>query len=177
MAEELKEQQEGQKSAGGQDGFSPEAQGEQSEKQAGDEEEQDEEEDEEIKEEEEEGPRFNFIESGFLVISNLVGDILELFDLSGVGVIVGLLVDFVNGPMTVIYLWLKGVDKAVGKNALAQAAELIPLIDLLPIRTTAIILTIIATNHPEWIEKISGHSELIGKIAQKFSSRNIVKSS
>lgn len=172
MAEELKEQQEGQKSAGGQDGSSLEAQSEQSEKQA-----EDEEEDEEIKEEEEEGPRFNFIESGFLVISNLVGDILELFDLSGVGVIVGLLVDFVNGPMTVIYLWLKGVDKAVGKNALAQAAELIPLIDLLPIRTTAIILTIIATNHPEWIEKISGHSELIGKIAQKFSSRNIVKSS
>ncbi|BCX15913.1 MAG: hypothetical protein KatS3mg098_142 [Candidatus Parcubacteria bacterium] len=176
MAEELKEQQEGQKSAGGQDGSSLEAQSEQSEKQAEDEEGRNEEDDGEDKEEsdeeiggrEENNPRFNFVEIIFLAGLNLIGDLLELLDLSGFFIFVGLIVDFFTGPITIIYLWLKGIKGVVGKNAIAQVSEFIPLIDILPVRTTAIVLTIIATNHPEWIEKISGHSELIGKIAKKF---------
>jgi hypothetical protein len=116
------------------------------------------EEDEEIDESLETGPRFNVAESFFLISFNLLGDILELFDLTGVGAVVGLIVDFVNGPFTVGYLFVKGVKKAVGKNAIAQAAELVPFLDLLPIRTVVITLTIMKTNHPEkygWMDKLS----------------------
>lgn len=108
------------------------------------------------------GPRFDFIEIIFLVSLCGAADVLELLDLTGVGIIIGFAVDFVAGPATVMYLWLKGTSH-LGKNAIAQGVELIPVLDVLPIRTTAIILTIIAVNHPKMFEKAG----IAGKIAQK----------
>jgi len=108
------------------------------------------------------GLRFDFIEIIFLVSLCGAADAFELLDLTGVGIIVGLLVDFAAGPATVMYLWLKGTPH-LGKNAIAQGVELIPVLDVLPIRTTAIILTIIAVNHPRMFEKAG----VAGKIAHK----------
>jgi hypothetical protein len=133
----------------------------------------DEEDAEELDEEEEEeldesaalehaGPRFDFIEIIFLISLCGAADALELLDLTGVGIVIGLLVDFGVGPATVMYLWLKGTSH-LGKNAIAQGIELIPVLDVLPIRTTAIILTILAVNHPKMFEKAG----VAGKIAQK----------
>jgi len=112
------------------------------------------------------GPRFDFIEIIFLVSLCGAADALELLDLTGVGIIVGLLVDFAAGPATIIYLWLKG-SSHIGKNAIAQGVELIPGLDVLPIRTTAIILTIIAVNHPKMFEKAG----VAGKVAQKVLTK------
>ena len=93
--------------------------------------------------------RFGFVEGFFLITLCAVGDAFELFDLTGIGVIVGLLVDFLVGPLITIYLFLKGTPRVVSRNAIAQAVEIIPYIDLLPIRTVVIILTIMGTNNPE----------------------------
>lgn len=112
------------------------------------------------------GPRFDVIESFFLISVNLLGDALELLDLTGIGVIAGVIVDFINGPLTVGYLFIKGVPRAIGKNTLAQGIEFIPGLDILPIRTTVIILTILQTNHPGkfgFLKKLSGKKRLKGE--------------
>lgn len=108
--------------------------------------------------------RFSFIEGFFLIAFNAIGDALELLDLTGVGVIVGFLVDALIGLPTILYLYLKGVPRVVSKNALANGVEMIPFVDILPIRTTIIILTILATNNPEKWGKFMG-------IAKTVSSR------
>lgn len=93
--------------------------------------------------------KFGFLEGFFLITINAVGDIFELFDLTGIGVIIGLVVDFIVGPLITLYLYLKGTPRVVSRNALAQAAEIVPYIDLLPMRTVVMILTILGTNNPE----------------------------
>jgi len=96
------------------------------------------------------GPRFGFVESFFLIGVNLIADILEVFfDLTGVGVVVSFAIDWIIGPSTILWLFLKGVDGVVGRNAIAQAVELVPFIDMLPVRTVAILITILATNYPD----------------------------
>ena len=109
-------------------------------------------------------PRFDIIESFFLIAFNALGDIAELLDITGVGVVVGLAVDFINGPLTVMYLWIKGVPRTVGKNALAQTVELFPFIDILPIRTVAIVYTILITNHPERFRKLQSALSFAKKV-------------
>lgn len=93
--------------------------------------------------------RFGFVEGFFLITLCAVGDAFELFDLTGIGVIIGLVVDFLVGPLITLYLFLKGTPRVVSRNAIAQAVEIIPYLDLLPIRTVVIILTIMGTNNPE----------------------------
>ena len=118
-------------------------------------------------------PHIGFIEGFFLISFNAIGDLLELFDLTGVGMVIGLIVDFVNGPITVGWLWFRGIPM-VSRNAIAQGIELVPGLDILPIRTTAIILTIITINHPEWMKKLG----LAGEITQdilKAKGKKITK--
>ena len=106
-------------------------------------------------------PHFSFIEAFFLIAINIIADLVELLDLTGVGAIIGFVVDWIIGPTAIFWLWMKGIDM-IGRNTVAQALEFIPYVDILPIRSIAIILTIIATNKPELFEKAG----VIGDVAE-----------
>ncbi|GEM_PF-6176238 len=105
--------------------------------------------------------RFGFVESFFLISFNLIGDALEILDITGVGAIVGFLVDFLIGLPTLLYLYLKGTPRVVSRNAIANGIELIPFLDISPTRTIVIILTILATNNPEKWGKYMGLANAI----------------
>lgn len=105
----------------------------------------------------------DIIEGFFLISINVLGDLLELFDLTGFGVIVGMAVDFLVGPIVILWLWMRGIP-LVERNAIAQAVELIPGLDILPIRTVAIILTIITVNHPEWMQKLGLGGKVVSNV-------------
>ena len=111
-------------------------------------------------------PHFDFIEGFFLISINLIVDGIEWTELTGIGIILAFLVDFIIGPITILWLWFKGVPM-IGRNAVAQGVELIPGLDLLPIRTTAVVLTIIATNKPKTFDKAG----FVGKVAKKVLTK------
>ena len=91
------------------------------------------------------GPRFDLIEIIFYMGLSIISDILD-----------GRWVTrFVFAPVIIAWLFIKGVN-SVGKNVIAQAVELIPGIDWLPITTVAAILTIWSTNSPESFNKTFG---------------------
>lgn len=73
----------------------------------------------------------------------------------------------VFAPATVGWLYLKGVD-AVGKNVIAQLAEIVPFVGWLPISTVAAVLTIWQTNNPESFKKTFGHAADVMKIKGKI---------
>ncbi len=135
-----------------------------------DEEDEDEDDEEESDEEEDEneesqisssassGPRFDLIEIIFYMGISIVSDILD-----GIWV-----TRFVFAPIIIAWLFIKGVN-SVGKNIIAQAVELIPGIDWLPITTVAAILTIWSTNNPESFNKTFG---IAGKA---MSSKKLIK--
>lgn len=106
------------------------------------------------------GPHFSFVESFLLILFNLIGDILDLF--SPVGII-GFFVGLIFGPVTIFWLWMKNVD-AISKNTIAQIADMIPFIEWLPIRTVAIIFTIISVNNPKKLGKAVNAIEKVSEI-------------
>lgn len=126
------------------------------EQETGEEEEEEETSDEEAEEgveEEEEaprGPRFDLVEVIFYMCLSVISDILDGFWVTR----------FFFAPVIISWLFLKGVN-GVGKNVIAQAVELIPGIDWLPITTVAAILTIWSTNNPKSFNKVFG---ITGKV-------------
>ncbi|MBP6855711.1 MAG: hypothetical protein KBC26_01930 [Candidatus Pacebacteria bacterium] len=74
----------------------------------------------------------------------------------------------VFGPATVAWLYLKGVDAAIGKNIVAQLTEMVPFVGWLPISTVAAVLTIWQTNNPESFKKTFGHAADVMKIKGKI---------
>lgn len=99
------------------------------------------------------GPHFDAIESVLYVSVAIISDVLD-----GIWI-----TRFFFGPAILLWLWLKEV-KVVGKNAVAQGIELIPIIGWLPMSTVAAVLTIMATNNPAVFEKYLGEA---GKMAKK----------
>lgn len=88
---------------------------------------------------------FDAVDSFFYISMGVIGDIGDSFWITRV----------FFGPATIAWLYLKGVD-AIGKNVVAQAAELIPMLGWLPISTVAAILTIWQTNNPESFARTFG---------------------
>jgi hypothetical protein len=129
---------------------------EREEQESGEEDEEEEagdEEAEESAEKEEEtprGPRFDLVEVILYMCLSVISDILDGFWITR----------FFFAPVIISWLFLKGVS-SVGKNVIAQAVELIPGIDWLPITTVAAILTIWSTNSPESFNKTFG---IAGKV-------------
>ena len=113
--------------------------------------------DEEV-ESENQGPHFDGVESFLYVSVAIVSDIGD-----------GLwFTRFFFAPATLLWLWLKGVNQVISKNAIAQAVEIIPGVDWLPISTVAAIMTIIAVNHPEKFEQWFGAAgQALEKIGKK----------
>jgi hypothetical protein len=112
-------------------------------------------------EQEEPHPRFDEVDIMFYMLLAIAGDI-------GDGIWV---TRFFFAPTTLLFLYFKGVDTAIGKNVIAQFAELVPMFGWLPISTTAAIFTIFATNHPEkfqqWFGKAGEVIEKAGKMGKK----------
>lgn len=100
--------------------------------------------------------QFGLIESVFLISANLIADAFEFLGVTGIGVFFGMILDFFITPATLLYLFFKGTPRVIGKNALMQVLEFFPYIDILPFRTTIIILTILGANHPQTWGKIIG---------------------
>ncbi len=103
------------------------------------------------------GPHFDGVDIFFYIALAVLGDIGDSV----------WIFRFFFGPLTILWLYLKGVRNTISKNAIAQGVELIPILGWLPISTAAAVLTILFTNHPELFEKAG----TIGKIVQKFSSK------
>jgi hypothetical protein len=118
----------------------------------GEEEETSDEETEEDAEEKEtpQGPRFDLIEVVLYVGLSVISDILD-----GIWI-----TRFFFAPVILLWLFLKRVN-GVGKNVIAQAVELLPVIGWLPITTVAAIFTIWSTNNPESFNKVFG---IAGKV-------------
>lgn len=74
----------------------------------------------------------------------------------------------VFGPATVAWLYLKGVDAAIGKNIVAQLTEMVPFVGWLPISTVAAVLTIWQTNDPESFKRALGLAADVIEITKKL---------
>ena len=104
------------------------------------------------------GPRFDFMESFFYVSMAVLSDIFDGLWISR----------FFFAPATLLWLYMKGLNNVISKNAIAQGVELIPVIGFLPLSTIAAILTIWVTNNPESFNKVFG---IAGKIFQKIAKK------
>ncbi len=104
------------------------------------------------------GPHFDHIEIFLYVSMAVIGDLTDPFWFTR----------FLFGPATVLWLWLKGVHQVISKNAIAQAVELIPGLDVLPISTVAAIMTVIAVNHPEKFQQWFG---VAGEVLEKMGNK------
>ena len=104
------------------------------------------------------GPHFDHIEIFLYVSMAIIGDLTDPFWFTR----------FLFGPATIFWLWLKGVHQVISKNAIAQAVELIPGLDVLPISTVAAIMTVIAVNHPEKFQQWFGAA---GEVLEKMGNK------
>ena len=109
------------------------------------------------------GPHFDFVDSFALISINLIADLVDLLSLTVIGTVVAWAVGGFASGLTLFWLYLKGV-KGIGRQAIAQVVDLVPFLDALPIRTTAIVFTIILTNHPELMERFGFLGTVGGKI-------------
>ena len=97
----------------------------------------------------------SFPEGFFLILICLLADLFELLGgflsasviLAPVGIFLGFMVDWIAWPIVQLALYFKN---AKGFLYLAGSLiELIPLIDVLPIRTASILIVIYLANHPK----------------------------
>jgi hypothetical protein len=120
---------------------------------------------------EQDRPHFSFIEAFLFVSVSIIGDLVEYLGLTGFGLIVGFIVDWVVGPIKIFWFWMKGVDfSLIWKYTKFDGFEFIPGIEFLPIRTITTILTIVAVNKPETFEKLGVVGEVVEAVATKGKS-------
>ncbi|MFA7201769.1 MAG: hypothetical protein WC099_02145 [Candidatus Paceibacterota bacterium] len=100
------------------------------------------------------GPHFDTVDTFFYVSIAVLGDIFDGIWITRV----------FFAPLTLLFLYMKGVDQMISKNMLSQGIELVPVVGWLPISTTMAIFTIVLTNHPEILDKIGPAGEALEKI-------------
>lgn len=114
------------------------------------------------------GKKILFIEVLIVMALILPADIIDFFDLTGIGIIVSWVFDGFAFVVMVGFLWYKGqrVSWSVGANFL----EFIPFIDLLPIRIVTLLFTWLLTT--EIGKNTLGN---IAKVVDKFDKNPISK--
>lgn len=100
------------------------------------------------------GPHFDTVDTFFYVSIAVLGDIFDGIWITRV----------FFAPLTLLFLYMKGVDQMISKNMLSQGIELVPVVGWLPISTTMAIFTIVLTNHPEILDKIGPAGEALEKM-------------
>ena len=118
---------------------------------------------EENQEEKPSGPHFDTIDTFFYVSLAVMGDIFD-----GIWV-----TRIFFAPMTVLFLYLKGVDQMISKNMMSQGIELIPVVGWLPISTTMAIYTVVITNHPELLDKLGVAGDALKKVGEVSKKKKI----
>jgi len=68
----------------------------------------------------------------------IVADVVDIFSLTGIGAVLSWVMDLVATGVTTLWLFWKG--RRVEWNLVANAVEFIPVVDVLPIRTTMMII-------------------------------------
>ncbi len=85
-----------------------------------------------------EKPKIYFVELMFIFPILIIADVLDLLSLTGVGIVFSWLADFISA--TVITTWLVYKKRNFWFNLIANLLEFIPTVDVLPIRTTALVI-------------------------------------
>jgi len=106
----------------------------------------------------------------FITIIVIFSDFVEfLVSLTGFGIIIGAIINFIVGAGLQIYLFLSGVKGfwKLGTNIVGTIFDGISG-SFLPIKTITWIITLVLVNKGD---KIMEHSEVIGKIGEKLSKK------
>lgn len=116
---------------------------------------------------EEEQKKIGLPEGIFVSLIVLTMDVVEiLVDLTGVGIIIGLIINFVGGGALEIYLFLRG---ARGTRQLVTMGIGVVLdgatSSVLPIKTITWFITWYLFNHPKVIEKVAPVAQIATGIA------------
>jgi hypothetical protein len=85
-----------------------------------------------------EKPKIYLVELMFIFPILIVADVIDVFSLTGIGAVLSWAMDLVATGVTTLWLFWKG--RRVGWNLVANAVEFIPVVDILPIRTTMMII-------------------------------------
>lgn len=88
-----------------------------------------------------EKPKIYFVELIFIFPVLIVADIFDLFSLTGIGAVLSWATDMVATGVTTFWLFWKG--RRVEWNLIANLLEFIPVIDVLPIRTTMMVILLV----------------------------------
>lgn len=91
--------------------------------------------------ESQEKPKIYLVELMFIFPILIVADIFDVFSLTGIGAVLSWAMDLVATGITTLWLLWKG--RRVEWNLTANAIEFIPVVDVLPIRTTTFIILMI----------------------------------
>ncbi len=102
-------------------------------------------------------PYFDTVDVMFYMSLAVVGDVFD-----GIWV-----TRIFFAPTTLLFLYFKGADQMISRNAVSQFIELIPMLGWLPISTTMAVYTIVMTNHPEYLEKLGTAGEVLKKMSKK----------
>ena len=85
-----------------------------------------------------EKPKIYFVELIFIFPVLIIADIMDLLSLTGVGAILSWAADLIATGVTTVWLFWKG--RRVEWNLISNLLEFIPVVDVLPIRTTMMII-------------------------------------
>jgi len=85
-----------------------------------------------------EKPKIYFVELIFIFPILIVADICDIFSLTGVGAVLSWATDLIATGVTTVWLFWKG--RRVEWNLISNLLEFIPAVDVLPIRTTMMII-------------------------------------
>jgi hypothetical protein len=88
-----------------------------------------------------EKPKIYLVELMFIFPILIVADIIDVFSLTGIGAVLSWAMDLVATGVTTLWLFWKG--RRVEWNLAGNAVEFIPVVDVLPIRTTTFIILMI----------------------------------
>ena len=103
-----------------------------------------------------------------VMIVGLADAVEILIGLTGIGIIIGEIINFVVGAGIQLWLFMKGI-KGFWKLASWGIGTLLDgvLAGFLPIKTITLIITIYLVNHPKIVEKATKATGGMAKIAEK----------
>lgn len=111
------------------------------------------------------------VELMFIFPILILADILDVFSLTGIGAVISWVMDLIATGVTSFWLWWKG--RRAEWNLIANLIEFIPVVDILPWRTTMMILLLVKDSKigKQALSKIEKVSD---KNRAKLSSSNII---
>jgi hypothetical protein len=116
--------------------------------------------------ESQEKSKIYLVELMFIFPILIVADILDIFSLTGIGAVLSWAMDLIAAGITSLWLWWKG--RRAEWNLIANLIEFIPVVDILPWRTTMMIILLVKDSKTG--------KQTLSKI-EKVGGKNRVKSS